>query len=271
MAEEQVAAASFNPDDASGLIDNVRAKITGVLVDFFTSTKGEKFVNINVSFKGDTEFTERYLLGGADQWAPDANKTGAIPLKAGGKVWNKSQPFRLMKSLIDAGFPKNKLGQNLSVLVGLDVHLTRVTDGNEYADKDGNKRVGNTLLVTKIYTEKAAMESGSYATANAAPATKATAAKAKTTAAPAAAAAAAVSGDDATNDEYVTEVLLAILAGGPLTKAAMKQPAFLRTTKDKKSTLRAAVQARLENDAFLSSIADAGIITFDGTTAALAG
>ena len=260
---EQVA--SFNPDDASGLLDNARVKISSVVVDVFSADSGAKFVNVNVVYKGDSDITERYLLGGADQWAPNATKTGAISIKEGGKIWNKSDVFKLMKSIIDAGFPKARLGGDLSVLVGLDVHVTRVSQDSTYKDKKtGQDRQRTTLLVSKIYTDAAQLASGAYASGKPAVAAKA---------APKAAAkagAAVVSGDDSVNDEFATEVLVEVLGKGPVAKEGVKSPAFLIITKKKQSAIREAVQARLVNDAFLGSLVEAGLIAYDGTTISLA-
>ncbi len=260
MAEETVA--SFNPDDASGLLDNARVKISAVVVDVFTASTGAKFVNVNVTYKGDNDLTEKYMLGGADQWAPNSTKTGAISIKEGGRIWNKSDVFKLMKSIIDAGFPKARLGGDLSVLVGLDVHVTRVTqDGaSTYKDKDGKERTRTTLLVSKIYTDPAQLASGAYAgTAAAVKATKA--------AKPAAAAAAATTSDDS-NDAYVTELLIEILSevGGSIAQPALGNAAFIKITKAKKAAIRQPVQDRLKNAAFLASLVDAGLIVYDGTT-----
>mgnify|MGYP001613730638 CR=1 FL=1 len=265
MAEETVA--SFNPDDASGLLDNARVKISSVVVDVFAADSGSKFVNVNVTYKGDNDITERYLLGGADQWAPNAAKTGAISIKEGGRIWNKSDVFKLMKSIIDAGFPKARLGGDLSVLVGLDVHVTRVTqEGSTYKDKKtGQDRQRTTLLVSKIYTDAAQLATGAYTTALPKAAAKATAPKAA-----AKAGAPVVSGDDSVNDEFATEVLVEVLGKGPVAKDGVKSPAFLIITKKKQSAIREAVQARLVNDAFLGSLVEAGLIAYDGTTISLA-
>ncbi len=262
---EQVA--SFNPDDASGLLDNARVKISSVVVDVFAADSGSKFVNVNVTYKGDNDITERYLLGGADQWAPNAAKTGAISIKEGGRIWNKSDVFKLMKSIIDAGFPKARLGGDLSVLVGLDVHVTRVTqEGSTYKDKKtGQDRQRTTLLVSKIYTEAAQLASGAYAGGKPAAAAKAAPKAAAKAGAP------VVSGDDSVNDEFTTEVLVEVLGKtNPIAKADVKSPAFLIITKKKQSAIREAVQARLVNDAFLGSLVEAGLIAYDGTTISLA-
>jgi hypothetical protein len=265
MAEQQ--AASFNPDDASGLLDNARVKITKVLVDLFKSKAGESFINVDVTYKGDAEITEHYMLGGADKWAPNATKTGAIALTEGGKIWNKSDVFKLMKSLVDAGFPKNHLGNDLSVLVGTEVHVNRVTqEGATYTDKEGKERQRTTLLVTKIYELPKAAGGTGAATAKGAKGAKAT------TASAAAAAPASGGGTSDENDAYVMELLveLATAAGGTIEKSKLPQGAFIALTRAKKVALRESVTKRLQDEAFLGSLVEQGLITYDGKAISLA-
>jgi hypothetical protein len=261
MAEEKLA--SFNPDDASGLLDNARVTIKKVVVDFFNAKSGSKFVNVTVGYEGGGQsISENYMLGGADLWAPNAAKTGAIPVTEGGKVWNKSDVFKLVKSLIDAGFPKNLIGGDLSVIEGTEVHVNRVTqEGATYTDKDGKERQRTTLLVTKIYTEQALLGK-TKGGAVAGKAAKVTTEAAATTAA---------AGDD--NDAFATEILVGILEGADgkaLPKDKLKQPAFLLIMKAKKAAIRDAVIARLQNDDFLGSLAEAGLVTYDGGVVTLA-
>lgn len=258
MADVQ-GAASFNPDDASGLLDNARVKITALVVDFFTSKKGDRFVNADVTFEGGGQkVTEHYMIGGADQWAPNATKTGAISIVEGGKIWNKSDIFKFVKSMVDAGFPKENVKQDLSVFVGYDVHVSRTTqEGQTYVDKDGKERQRTTLLVTKIYEAPVGGKVGKAA--------------AKATAAAAPATSTAGASDDS-HDEYLTSMLIEILTenAGSVTKTALPQPVFIKATRAKKGGVREALQARIQSDAFLGSLAEQGLITVDGATIALA-
>jgi hypothetical protein len=273
MAEDRQGA-SFNPDDASGLLDNARVKIGAVKVDIFTSTKGKnagtKYVNVDVTYTGGAqEITEHYMLGGADQWAPNASKTGAIPVTEGGRVWNKSDVYKLVKSFIDAGFPKNRVSNDLSVFAGLDVHVNRVTqEGATYLDSEGKERQRTTLLVSKIYTSPADMASGAYSKA-----AGKVGRPAKGAATPAATANVASSEGDDANDAYATELLVEILteSGGELPKERLPQPAFIKITRAKKAAIRQAVQDRLQNDAFLNSLAEQGLIGYDGKIVSLGG
>lgn len=262
MAEQQ-GAASFNPDDASGLLDNARVKITKLVVDFFTSKKGDKFVSANVTFEGGGQtITENYMVGDATQWAPNAAKNGVIALKEGGKIWNKSDVYAFVKSMIDSGFPKAQVGADLSVFVGSDVHVSRVTqEGQTYTDKEGKERQRTRLLVTKVYElPKAAAAKGA----------KVSTAANKTTAATAAPAA---GGDDASNDEKLTEILVEILSenGNTVQRDALAPPVFIKATKRKLSAQRPAMQARIVSDAFLGTLEAQGLIKLEGSAVTLNG
>jgi hypothetical protein len=130
MAEQQQAA-SFNPADASGLFDGGRALIKTVEVNVFQSGKGDKFVNVDVTYLTEgRDMTEHLMLGGVDKWAPLPDKSGAISID-NKKVWNKSDPYRWVTSLVNAGFPSNKVGQNLKVFEGLGRDAAARDDGRE--------------------------------------------------------------------------------------------------------------------------------------------
>lgn len=257
---EQKPLASWNPDEASGLVDNVRATIKAVVVDYFTADSGFKGVNVNVTFArtGEADITERYMLGSADQWAPNATKTGVHPLGEGnGKIWNRSDAHKFIKSLADAGFPKNRIGNDLSVFVGTDCHINRVTQDRTYTDKKtGKERTQTTMLVTKIY---------------ALPGEKGTGAKAVSKSNGAVAGEGPSSPTSSEHDDYATDVLLRVLkAKGPVSRDDLAKQAFIEITKDRKAPIRAAVQARLVDEAFLAGLMEAGKIGYDGTTVSAA-
>lgn len=274
MAEEQQGGASFNPDDASGLIDRLTGKITSVVVDYFTSkpTDGsapKKFVNVDVTYEGGGQkTTEHYMLGNGDEWAPNSTKTGAIPTKPGTKVWNKSDVFKWVKSLVDAGFPKALVGSDLSVFVGTDVDVSRITqEGSTYKDKKtGQDRQRTVMLITKIHglPKKAQAAAGKTAAAP----KKDAAASAPAATAPAATATAS---DTEIDESVLTEILLDAVKAGPTTKDKLLQPIFIQATRRKLSPAqRKAMQERSQDDAFLATLAEGGLITFDGTNLASA-
>lgn len=275
MAEQQGQAASFNPADASGLFDGGRALIKTVEVNTFKSGKGDSFVNVDVTYLTEgRDMTEHLMLGGVDKWAPLPDKSGAISLD-NKKVWNKSDPYRWVTSLVNAGFPSNKVGQNLKVFEGLDVTLQRVTTEGKYTDKNGKERENSVVLVTAIHTSKEDIASGAYAKNAGAAAGKA-AAPAATKKATAAAAPAAPTPAVEVSDEYVQNLLVEILSGGAVETKALGQKAFVLITKDKsvkaehKADTRKAVTARLADDAFIASLVEQGLVARNGNSLEIA-
>lgn len=264
---EQQGAASFNPDDTSGLIDRLRGKITSVVVDYFTTkpadgSQPKKFVNVDVTYEGGGQkTTEHYLLGNGDEWAPNATKTGAIPTETGRKVWNKSDVIKWVTSLVNAGFPKALVGADLSVFVGTDVDVNRVTqEGSKYTDKKtGKERERTIMLVTKIYElPKRAQVAGG----------KVNAATAPTPATPPPVGNG--SSDDA-NDGLLTEILIDVLSTkgneNGIAKDKLLQPIFIQATRKKlPAPVRKSIQERSQDDAFLATLVEGGLIKYDGAT-----
>ena len=198
------------------------------------------------------------MLGSAEEWAPNAGKNGAISL-TGKRVWNKSEVFRWVKSLVDAGFPKNLVSDNLAVFAGSDVHVNRITqEGDTYTDKKtGQQRQRTTMLVTKVYATPTAKG------AKAAPATKG-----------AAAAAPVAENTEALDNDLIILLTEAIsdpknAKGLPIDK--VKQEVFIRATRAKKSAAeRTTMQERAVDGGFLASLAEQGLIGFDGKTVSAA-
>lgn len=263
MAEEQ-GGASFNPDDASGLLDNARVKVASVVVDYVVAKSGknagQKYVTAAFTFEGGGQkVTESYMIGDETQWAPNATKTGVLPIN-GATIWNKSNIFKLCKSFIDSSFPKAQVGKDLSVFVGTDCHVNRVTeDGQTYTDKDGKERTRTILLVTKIYELPKA---GGV---------KTTAMGAKVSKTPPTTAPAGAGAADDSNDVLLTDWLVEILANGAVTRDGLLQPVFIRASRAKLAAKRQALQDRIQSEAFLGGLAEAGLITVDGASIALAG
>lgn len=251
-AEQQ--AVSFNPDDASGLIDNIDALIKKVEVDYWKSERSDfrgVYVIATYAPAGGAEFTERYLLGKDSEWAPNGPKTGALPVQAGGRIWNKSEAYKWVTSLVNAGFPKGQVGADLSVFTGANVHVNRVADGSTYKDKEGKERARTTLLVTKV---------------NELPKGKGAAAKTTTAAASTATTGQPAEVDDKQLADFLKESIEDPKNKGVVPIAKLKQEIFLRATRAKVApAVRTAMQNRVVDEGFLTGLAEAGTIGFDGT------
>lgn len=271
MTTEQ-AAASFDPEDASGLLDDARVVITNAQVVNFTAKAGQTYVNLDVTYKnGEQDVTEHYLIGGSDQWAPNKDKTGVIPVgREGGKIWNRSDVVKFWASLKNAGFRNGQnVGNDCSVLKGLDVHVKRVTTDGTYKDKEGKERQRAVLLVTKIYGQ-----AGATGQANAAkkPVARPAAKPVGNTGVVPAAAGGNTPTPTGDVDTLATDTLIELLAAGqPFATSELGRAAFVPLTKKKTpAPTRAAVIGRIEDPAFLGGLAEQGLIAFDGQSVSAA-
>ena len=138
---------SFKVEDfveGGGLIGDVDATITSAKFEMFdyggTVPGGSPSLTlVCTSEVGD--FTERYSVGSKDDWLPSDN--GKQLLAIGSKRGiNASSKFALfIKHLVDAGFPGDKLGSDISVLDGLQVHFVRIPEPERPGVKKSAKQV----------------------------------------------------------------------------------------------------------------------------------
>ena len=272
--------ASFNPDEASGGFEKGRVTISGVTVDYITAEKGknagQKYVSLKMLFNrqdGGDAIPVSLLIGSAEEWSPNSSKTEAIPSREDGKFWNKSDLFKFMVSLANAGFPKARMGSDFSVLNGLDVDVARTQTEGTHKDKEGKERPNTALLVTKIHTSQADLESGAYSKnsgkttggAKASSKPNTTVVKQSAPAAPA-----APTGD---LRDYARELVIAAVeasGGNGVKKADLQKSAYIAITKAKRGTERNDIIAIINDQAFIDELASDGLIVDDGEVVQLA-
>lgn len=269
--------ASFNPDEASGGFEKGRVTISGVAVDYITAEKGknagQKYVSLKMLFNrqdGGDAIPVSLLIGSAEEWSPNSTKTEAIPSREDGKFWNKSDLVQFMKSLVNAGFPKSRMGSDFSVLNGLDVDVERVKTEGTHKDKEGKERPNTALLVMKIHTSQADLESGAYSK-NSGKATGATRTSSKpSTAVKTTSAPAAPAGD---LREYAKELVISAVeasGGNGVKKADLQKSAYIAITKAKRGAERNDIIAIINDQAFLDELSGEGLIVDDGEVVQLA-
>jgi hypothetical protein len=131
MAEEFV---SLNPETftegGGGLINDVDGEFSGFVFDM-RDLKGGSNLNpyLCASFTAEGESYDMYWsCGGSANWEVGA---GGKSLKAKGtqKGINKGSNLGIfLASLYNAGFPKDKLGNDISILDGMQAHIIRVPE-----------------------------------------------------------------------------------------------------------------------------------------------
>lgn len=269
--------ASFNPDEASGGFDKGRVTITRAKVETYKAergkTAGTEYTRLALGFApaaGGEEIPYNILIGNAEEWTPNASGTEAIPTREDGKFWNKSEIYRFMLSLVNAGFPKTRMGSDFTVLVGLDLDVERVSIGGTHKDAEGKERPNTALLAMKVYTSQADLNSGAYSKN-----VKASAAKPRTTTTNAVSrtvtpVAAQQTGGDLR--AYAQRLLVSILqaqTSGSFLKADIHKPAYIAITKAKRGAERNDIIQILQDQEFIDGLVAEGVVVDDGETLSL--
>jgi len=81
-------------------------------------------VAAKIHYKDDegTEYDQEYSAGDPNRFAPSADGKTLEALTESSNLSKSSNYYILMNALINAGFPENKLGEDISVLDGLYTH-----------------------------------------------------------------------------------------------------------------------------------------------------
>jgi len=131
MAEE--AGVSFNPStaQASGTflddVDVVMETVRATLFDY-NGTVNPPVPTMVVSFKTDdgSQSIQHYTTGDAKHFMPRADGKGLVPMGAKKALPTKCNAILFLTHLINAGFPADKIGGDLSVMDGTRIHVTQV-------------------------------------------------------------------------------------------------------------------------------------------------
>jgi len=100
---------------------------------------------------GEDDVKEQYWsAGGADKWQPSEDGKRLLPIGSATHLNTNTNIYPLLKSLVDAGFPSDKLGDDISVLDGLKAHVTRIPITRNISRDDGAKKDQTVLIVSKI-------------------------------------------------------------------------------------------------------------------------
>jgi len=135
-------------DDFDGVISDIRF----IMTDYNGKAKTPVAVCKVTLRVGDDESTQFYALGGDGDFVANETGTGLEFLKAKTKPTKQTNYGRFLKSLIDAGFPENKMdADDISYLVGLDAHwLTSPVESTGSNKKKEGEKEHTVLLCTKI-------------------------------------------------------------------------------------------------------------------------
>lgn len=128
MAKEK--GVGFRPTDfteGGGLLDDANViweKCEFVLWDY--NGNGPQTPALRIDMKHEDEDIEQYFSAGkAEDWTPSKDGTKLIPIGNATGINRRSNLAILITSLIDAGFPEDKIEDDCTVFEGLVCHMVR--------------------------------------------------------------------------------------------------------------------------------------------------
>jgi hypothetical protein len=212
-------AALLNPDsfvEGGGLIDDVDATFkscTFEMFDYNGKADPAPALKLVLDVAGD-EMTQYYSMGSAKDWIPSEDGKQLLSVGSATSIRLSSNGGIFLKSLVDSGFPGDKLGDDISILDGTQAHMIQVPEPQrstkktkeqqEKEAKYGPKTILVVSAINRLPWEKATPAGGKKAPATGKPVSKPAAKPAAKTET------AEVSGGAV--EDKVTEFILGVLA-----------------------------------------------------------
>jgi len=137
---------SLNPEsfvEGGGLIDDVDVTFKETLFDMFdyngTVTPGVPSLKVTLDVEGE-EMIQYYSMGASKDWAPSEDGKMLIAVGSATGIRMSSNGGIFLKALIDSGFPADKLGNDISILDGLQAHVIRIPAPSRPGVKKSDKQ-----------------------------------------------------------------------------------------------------------------------------------
>ncbi len=107
--------------------------------------------NVDDGDQGE-EVHENYSIGNASQWAPSEDGKEIIPIGKAKGLNDNCKFMIFMSNLVNAGFPEDRLGNDVSAIINIRCHVNRIAGPKVKDKKTGEDRKESTVLVvTKIH------------------------------------------------------------------------------------------------------------------------
>lgn len=207
------------------------------------------------------EYEHFWSAGDSSRFMPSEDGTSANRMKGSGGLGNSTNLAIVMRSIVDAGFPEDKITAEITCFEGMVAHMKRIAVARKGLLKQEGQREQTCLAVEKIL--KMPWE-------NKQAAARPTAAKSSPTTSKATGAVTPSSNGDADVSDEALEVLMEVVEaeGKPVKKSALAVKSFKVLANHKES--RTAILTLFKDDDMLLALAEAGGLTFDGETIAAA-
>lgn len=225
---------SLRPSDAveSSKFDDVDVTLKSVTTGFFDyngKIAAPGAPAIKVVFEGDYsgekfEFIEHYTAGDAAKLVPSQDGKKFDPVGEASGIGKSTNAMQLITSIINAGFPEDRLTDEVTVFQGLKAHMNRVA---QKSAKKADEKDRTVLVVSKILALPGEKVTGAKAPGRVLQGPK--------PAAQAAAGAAPATTDASDIEALVSTTVMEILAakgGGPVAQKDLNSELFKKLSTD---------------------------------------
>lgn len=196
-----------------------------------------------------------WSAGDSSKFQPSDDGKSAVRVKGSGGIGSGTNVAALFRSIVDAGFPEDRITGDLSCFEGMVAHVRQVAQPKRKGlpRQEENQRERTILCVEKIVklpweTGKGAGRAGAGTSASAS------------------ASASSKSNGESSDEELALEVVAAILekAGGPVDAKKLPAKAFLVLSQPKFKQHKSGILKLLGDAEFVSGGAESGAYDFDG-------
>lgn len=265
---------SLKPSDAvagGGGIDDVDVVIKACRFRLwdYNGTIQTPVLGLEVTYLEDdgSESNQVYSAGDMKHFVPSEDGSEAVQVGKHPNLNDSTNAMAWMVSMVNGGFPEDKIGDKVSIFEGARVHVNQVPQVKRkgLATPQANDKL--ILLVSKVLALPwdAKAKATAPKTTKAAPVAVAAKAAQAQVAAPMAAAPAANGELSPLNDQAVSAMIgIIVTKGGAIVKAAIAQEAFKVFATDPN---RNALVQLVYSDAFLKQ--EGAPWTFDGSTVSM--
>ena len=155
--------AKFAPSEmgeGGGLLDDVDVTFKGCCVSMFDYNGTQPAVpaiKVECQLADGGEIAEQYWsAGSAKDWMPSEDGKKLVAIGKATTLVRSSNAGILMESIINSGFPEDKISDDISALNGMEVHMMRVPAPKrggltKTARADGREFESTVLTVSKIH------------------------------------------------------------------------------------------------------------------------
>jgi len=208
--------------EGGGLLDDINATVKEARFEIFDyQGKGNAApsARFTLSLEDGSEVSQNWSCGKATDWTPSEDGKTLVAIGRATSLNRQSNVALLLESIVNSGFPEDRIGDDITIFEGMEAHFVRVPAPErkgltKRTDAQGNVIEQTVLVVDKIiklpWEKKASAPKGQ--------------AKAPASA-PKAPARAAAEGEDLT--EVASAAVLEILAENPDGVAKAQLPALL--------------------------------------------